>query len=152
MFVLVMPAAKYEIIRSAVLQKLENNLSKNLWYHGVHHTIDVVMQAERIAVSENIVSKEDLFLLKVACLYHDAGFLFTYQDHEAAGCSLAKKELPAFGFTLKEDDDGSVKIESLAPGSPAFKSGQLNKGDKIESVQWKDQKPIDVGGRKKYLL
>lgn len=102
MFVLVMPVTKYEIIRSAVLQKLENNLSKNLWYHGVHHTIDVVMQAERIAVSENIISKDDLLLLKVACLYHDAGFLFTYQDHEAAGCSLAKKELPAFGFTLKQ--------------------------------------------------
>ena len=49
-----------------------------------------------------------------------------------------------FGFTLKEDDDGSVKIESLAAGSPAFKSGQLNKGDKIESIQWNDQKPIDV--------
>ena len=104
MFALVMPAAEYEIIRSAVLQKLENNLSKNLWYHGVHHTIDVVVQAERIAVSENIIGKDDLLLLKVACLYHDAGFLFTYQDHEAAGCSLAKKELPAFGFTLKQTE------------------------------------------------
>lgn len=104
MFVSFMSAIKYEIIRSAVLQKLENNLSKDLWYHGVHHTIDVVVQAERIAVSENIIGKDDLLLLKVACLYHDAGFLFTYQDHEAAGCSLAKKELPAFGFTLKQTE------------------------------------------------
>jgi carboxyl-terminal processing protease len=57
-----------------------------------------------------------------------------------------------FGFTLddKEDDDGNsadgngVKIGSLKPGSPAFKSGLLNKGDKIISLQWEGREAIDV--------
>lgn len=99
-----MPPEVYEIIRSKILLDLSNNLSKDLSYHGVHHTIDVVKQAEKIAKREKISSAEDLFLLKVACLYHDTGFLFTYREHEVAGCNLAKKELPAFNLTQKQID------------------------------------------------
>jgi len=51
-----------------------------------------------------------------------------------------------FGFQLGEDDEGSAIIENLKPGSPAFKSGQLNKGDKIQYVQWEGKEPIDVSG------
>jgi uncharacterized protein len=94
----------YEIIRSKVLLNLGNNLSKDLLYHCVDHTIDVEMQAERIAISEKIGSQDDLFLLKIACLYHDCGFLFTYNEHEAAGCDLVMKELPAFGLSAGQVD------------------------------------------------
>jgi len=95
---------KYKIIRSNILSKLDSNLSKDLWYHGVHHTIDVEKEAERIAISEKITNQEDLLLLKIACLYHDSGFLFTYKEHEAAGCDLAKKELPSFGLDQNQID------------------------------------------------
>ena len=44
----------------------------------------------------SIHDEEALFLLKIACLYHDSGFLTTYKEHEIAGCELASKELPAF--------------------------------------------------------
>lgn len=94
----------YELIRSKVLLKLGNNLSKELLYHSVDHTIDVETQAERIALSENINNPEDLFLLKIACLYHDTGFLFTYNEHEAVGCDLVMKELPVFGLSPKQVD------------------------------------------------
>ncbi len=94
----------YEIIRSKILHNLGENLSKGLWYHGVHHTLDVEKQALRIAESEHISDPDELFLLKVACLYHDSGFLFTYKDHEIAGCNLVRRELPAFGFNLAELD------------------------------------------------
>jgi hypothetical protein len=94
----------YEIIRSQILSQLSNNLSKDLWYHGVHHTIDVEKEAERISISEKITSQEDLLLLKIACLYHDSGFLFTYKEHEVVGCNLARKELPSFGLTQKQVD------------------------------------------------
>jgi len=89
----------YEIIRSKVLQYLGNNLSKDLFYHCVDHSIDVEMQAERIAISEKVNSEEDLFLLKIACLYHDCGFIYTYNEHEEAGCNLVMKELPEFGLS-----------------------------------------------------
>jgi uncharacterized protein len=94
----------YEIIRSKILSELRNNLSKDLWYHGVHHTIDVEKEAERIAISEKITNQEDLLLLKIACLYHDSGFLFTYKEHEVAGCNLAKKDLAGFGLSKKQID------------------------------------------------
>ena len=92
----------YERIRSTILQKLGIDLSKDLFYHSVQHTIDVEEQAERIALSEHISNEQDLLLLKIACLYHDSGFLFTYNDHEDAGCKLVRQELPAFGLTEKE--------------------------------------------------
>jgi len=46
---------------------------------------------------------------------------------------LGQKSM-AFGFMLDEAEDGTVVINDIEPGSPAFKSGQINKGDKIESI------------------
>src|SRR5262249_32283916 len=40
--------------------------------------------------------------------------------------------------------DGNVEIDNLKPGSGAFQSGQLNKGDKIQSIQYENREPIDV--------
>ena len=56
---------------------------------------------------------------------------------------LGKKPL-RFGFALNEDEDGKAIISDLAPGSSAYKSGQLNKGDKIQAVQWDGQEKIDA--------
>ena len=49
-----------------------------------------------------------------------------------------------FGFRTKADKSGGVIIDKLEPGSPAFKSGKLNKGDKFISLQWEDSEPIDI--------
>ncbi len=94
----------FEKIRSHVLLKLRNHLSPDLYYHSVDHTIDVEAQAKRIAASENITNEEDLFLLKLACLYHDTGFIVTYQAHEDAGCELARTELASFGLDARQLD------------------------------------------------
>lgn len=51
-----------------------------------------------------------------------------------------------FGFGLAEDDKGSVVISSLKPGSPAWQCGQLNAGDRVQSVQWQGKTAIDVSG------
>ena len=93
---------KYKIIQSCILLKLRNGLSKDLTYHTVQHTLDILKNAERIARNENINSEEDLFLLKVACLYHDSGFLITYKGHEEESCNLAKKDLPVFDLKKKQ--------------------------------------------------
>ena len=72
---------KYKKIKAQIVMKLGQGLSKTLYYHSLHHTLDILKQAERIAKEENINNEEDLFLLKVACLYHDSGFLTTYKGH-----------------------------------------------------------------------
>lgn len=93
---------KYKIIQSNIISKLRNGLSKDLTYHTVQHTLDILKNAERIAGNENINGEEDLFLLKVACLYHDSGFLVTYKGHEEESCNLAKKDLPVFDLSKKQ--------------------------------------------------
>jgi len=92
----------YEKIKSHILLKLGSGLPKDLMYHGLHHTLDVLEQAERIAVQENITDANEMILLKVACLYHDSGFLTTYFGHEEVGCDLVRKELPDFHFTNEQ--------------------------------------------------
>jgi carboxyl-terminal processing protease len=64
-------------------------------------------------------------------------------DRENFEGHLGRKNL-AFGFSMAEDEKGNVIIDDLKPGSPAFKSGLLNKGDKIVAIQWDTAKPIDV--------
>jgi len=49
-----------------------------------------------------------------------------------------------FGLEMDNDEDGGVIISNLKPGSPAFKSGLLNKGDKIMALQWEGKERIDV--------
>jgi len=56
---------------------------------------------------------------------------------------LGKKPL-RFGFALDEEEDGSVAIADLKPGSTAYKSGMLNAGDKILTVQWEGKELINV--------
>ena len=49
-----------------------------------------------------------------------------------------------FGFKIKGDKGGGVFIDNLEPGSPAFRSGKLNKGDRFLTVQWEGKEPVDV--------
>ncbi|TGD80226.1 HD domain-containing protein [Hymenobacter wooponensis] len=85
-----------------VLDQLRRHLSPTLAYHGVHHTLDVVQQAESLAAAEGITDPDDLALLRTAALYHDAGFLTTYQGHEAAGCELVREVLPDMDYSPSE--------------------------------------------------
>lgn len=80
-----------------VLEQL-TRLPADLTYHGRHHTLDVVRQTQGLAEAEDIRDPEQLALLRTAAHYHDAGFLTTYQGHEQAGCLLARRVLPGFGF------------------------------------------------------
>jgi len=87
-----------------ILEKLDQKLPKDLFYHGLHHTRDVYGAALLIAKSEKI-SNDNINLLKIATMFHDAGFMSHYKNHEEAGCKLARKTLPAYGFDAK-----SIKI------------------------------------------
>ncbi len=95
---------KFEAIKTNLLQRLTLHLPKGLYYHGVHHTLDVLEQAERIAGEENVTNELDLQLLRLACLYHDSGFLETREMHEEVSCALARKELLAYGISEENID------------------------------------------------
>ncbi len=84
-----------------ILHRLQAELPSHLHYHGHHHTLDVIKSASRIGSQLGISEKESR-LLSVAAAYHDCGFLVTYSGHEAAGCEIARKVLPDFGFSSSD--------------------------------------------------
>lgn len=88
----------FKEIEQYIIGILKRGLPDNLYYHGLHHTMDVLRSAEIIGKEEK-VTEEEMLLLKVAALYHDAGFIKVYRNHEEVGCEMARKDLPGFGFT-----------------------------------------------------
>ncbi|MGM0375204.1 MAG: adenylate/guanylate cyclase domain-containing protein [Bacteroidota bacterium] len=89
---------RFTDMQEAVLNRLENELSSELTYHNVKHTIDVVTQVELIGRGEG-VNEEEMLLLKAAALFHDAGFLISYENHEQNSIELAREILRNYGFT-----------------------------------------------------
>jgi uncharacterized protein len=91
----------FEHLKNMVLEKLRN-LDPRLTYHSVDHTIDVINQVERIAIEEGISDSKDIYLLKIAALYHDTGFLYTYAQHEEKSCDIFLQDAKLFGLTDEE--------------------------------------------------
>ena len=97
-----MARTNFELIRKHVYTSLKA-LSPNLVYHKLDHTRDVLKQTEKIALREK-VSEHDLYLLKVAALYHDTGFLQLYVGHEEVSCHIFLRDAEKFGFTKAEQE------------------------------------------------
>lgn len=87
-----------------ILKKLDTELPDGLFYHGIHHTLNVAATAKFIALQEGVTNPADLNLLYFAALYHDAGFIVSYQNHEENSCLLARENLPQFGFSTEDLD------------------------------------------------
>jgi len=83
--------------RAFILGKLREELPVARTYHSLEHTLDVYASVVDIAEKENVTG-EGLILLKVAALYHDAGFTEQDLDHEEVGCRIVRAKLPEFGF------------------------------------------------------
>lgn len=81
--------------------RLEKDLPYYLYYHSPSHTRSVVERCEFLTQLESL-SEDATYLVKIAALYHDAGFLIGRKDHETKSCELAKAELPGYGFSTTE--------------------------------------------------
>lgn len=60
--------------------------------------------------------------------------------------SALSSEGYSFGVELEEDENGDILIERLTPGGPAWKSGELHKGDELVSLQWEGKEAVEVAG------
>lgn len=92
---------QYRNVKQYMIERLKKDLPPNLYYHGVHHTLDVIKAAERISRGEG-VDKAEKMLIKVAALFHDTGYLVRYNDNEEEGAVLAREILPEYGFNPKQ--------------------------------------------------
>ena len=98
----------YKKAERHIMKILKAQLSPNLHYHAIHHTNDVVAAAERIAIMEGVLD-EDIFVLKSAATYHDAGFVKQYDANEEIGAKMAEEILPKYGYT----DDQIKQVREL---------------------------------------
>jgi uncharacterized protein len=89
---------RYQDAEAFMLGRLSRELPPTLYYHGYHHTHDVMAAAMNIAGAEQ-TTEEERKLLRIAICFHDAGFIYVYKDHEVKGCDLAWELLPEYGFT-----------------------------------------------------
>lgn len=85
-------------IQEIILDKLEMDLPGYLFYHNVKHTVDVVTEVELIGWAEGC-SDEEILLLKTAALFHDAGHIVAYDNHEYHSTQIARQMLPEFNYT-----------------------------------------------------
>jgi len=80
-----------------ILDRLEKELKPNLYYHGVHHTVDVYEASIRLAELEGL-NQDEKVIINTAALYHDAGFIYQYEHNEEVAAQLVKVVLPKFGY------------------------------------------------------
>jgi len=102
---------QYQKLRNTILEKLEKELSPELFYHSARHTRDVMSVCEASATRESL-SSEDTTLLLSAAVLHDAGFLHSRKEHEAEGVKMAKELLPQLGYNDSQIDKISKMILS----------------------------------------
>jgi predicted metal-dependent HD superfamily phosphohydrolase len=108
-----------------ILDRLKKELPGERTYHSLGHTLDVYASVIEIAEREG-VHGEDLVLLKVAALYHDAGFVEQGIHHEEVGCVLVRSVLPGFGFGQGQTERICAMIMSTRiPQAPRDKLARI---------------------------
>ena len=115
---------EFEKVKLIVVNRL-SGLSPDLIYHCLDHTLDVLEQSIRIANEEQISNCRDLYLLKIAALYHDTGFLETYAAHEIKSCEIFLAD--ADQFKLTEDEIDVITNLIMATRIPQLPETQLEK-------------------------
>jgi adenylate cyclase len=88
-------------IQELILDRLEKELPRYLYYHNVKHTVDVVTEVELIGWAEGL-DDEEILLLKTAALFHDVGHTISYDEHEFHGTELVRKLLPGYGYSEEQ--------------------------------------------------
>ena len=111
--------------RDYIIQRLRLELKPTLYYHSVEHTIDVHEATQRLIAAEHITDNTAV-LIETAALYHDAGILFQYTNHERASVELSRQKLPGFGYSPADIDfiAEMIMVTSL-PQRPSSLSGQI---------------------------
>ncbi|MCO6499985.1 MAG: hypothetical protein J5I47_06355 [Vicingus serpentipes] len=109
----------YRKAEKYIVKRLKKELPDNLFYHDLRHTTDVCAAVERLALMEGIEG-DDIFLLKTAALYHDAGFVHQYSNNEDIGAQLAQEVLPRFGYTKEQIETiGKLIQATKVPQKPS---------------------------------
>jgi len=91
----------FDDFKSFIINKLKAELSDDLFYHSVEHTLNVEKASIKYAELEG-VDQNSLLLLRTAALFHDSGFLISYNDNESIGVKILEKYAFEFGYSIQD--------------------------------------------------
>ncbi len=121
--------------------RLAHELSPKLTYHSLAHTWrDVLPAASRLARAMGL-GEDDCLVLLTAALFHDTGFLLSYENHEQHSIRIARETLPGFGYSAEQ-------IDAVAEVIGATKMPQRPKGLLQQIICDAD---LDLLGREDFL-
>jgi len=145
------------------LSRLERELSPELTYHSLWHTVEDMLPAARRLATLMRISPEEARLVEIGAAYHDIGFVVQRQEHERAGAEIAAQVLPGFGLTseqvaavqgmilatrlpqsprapleeiLADADMDSLGREDFLARSQALRAELISFGAPIEGTEW----------------
>jgi predicted metal-dependent HD superfamily phosphohydrolase len=92
-----------------IISLLRKELRPDLHYHCVEHTLDVYEATCRLIELERPADVPH-DILKTAALWHDAGMLTRYREHEEASVTMVQQILPGYGYSQAEIDSVATLI------------------------------------------
>ena len=114
----------YVLLRKKAFKILKSELSDDLFYHGLQHTLDVLNVCNQYIKREKI-DKYNAKLLRIGALLHDVGFTISNVNHEERGVEIAQQLMIEFGFS--NADFKIVKGLILATKIPQTPKNHLEK-------------------------
>lgn len=88
----------YIKIRKKAIEMLENGLPDNLYYHGIHHTLDALRVSGHYLQADRVGPRSSK-LLRIGVLFHDIGFTVSRKDHELESVRIAYASMSSLGFS-----------------------------------------------------
>ncbi len=79
-------------VEKFIYEYFDKNKTKDLVYHDILHTTDVVKAAEKIGLGTNLNS-EEMEILLISAWFHDTGYTIDREDHESASAEIASSYL-----------------------------------------------------------
>ena len=90
----------YLKLRRKVLNLLRTELTNDLRYHGIAHTLGVLKVCNDYIRREKLSSEESK-LLRTGAICHDLGFTVSYDDHEEHSVIIASDLMKQYGYSQK---------------------------------------------------
>ncbi|MBL7928211.1 MAG: HD domain-containing protein [Bacteroidia bacterium] len=112
-------------LKDKLLLQLRSGLPPFLSYHNDVHTLEVIKSCEEIAERENIKDGDSLLKLKLAALYHDAGYLTGTHEHEAKSCELFRSHTFKLFSNGMTDNVCELIMATQIPQSPKNKLAEI---------------------------
>jgi len=117
-------ASTLEDARAYVREMLSTKLSPDHRYHNLQHTQRVCRALQRLGERSGL-KEEELEILEFAGLFHDTGFVETYEGHEAISRQIAEDFLSQRGYPAERRERVLQLIDVTFP--PKEPDGTLEK-------------------------